>query len=422
MTEFGTKAVLDLEVSDASIRNARAEIEDELGGVSVDVDTSTSGQLASSANGRASKERAMSRQLLSDQADSAESIAADSDDLVELAHDRNELLEELVETAAGGGAGSSLRPRSGSGGGGGLLGGGMLLGAAAIVGALTSFSWPDLPSLEMPDAPKIRIPDGSAFPDLDVVDNPPKLDVTPDLPALGIEEPDWLPITVNLPSGDGSGSGATKLAAAGAAGGGLALLAKALGGSASSGLGASASATAGTGSLLSVLGIAAPAVAGSQMQAPWKAGDEKTPRNSVLGQGTMTFGIKPPNLVEMFGGNGDSNGTQQRVNPTGQAQERAQANIPSFLTSGYSRGTVDTIREARQSNSDVYRDDIRRRRTGAFGGNRARESRESGNTTIDVTNKITIDAQSLSKLERELKREMEQVRRDLERIKNSRRV
>lgn len=105
----------------SSLRDARDEIEDSLGSVTVDVDGT-----------RGNGTRSAGASMLSDQADNQEA-------LIRLADERNELLQELVSeiSAAGSGGGSSgggriPRPRGGGGGGFGGIGG--LIGLLGLAG------------------------------------------------------------------------------------------------------------------------------------------------------------------------------------------------------------------------------------------------------------------------------------------------
>ncbi|WP_254766502.1 hypothetical protein [Salinilacihabitans rarus] len=95
MTEFSTGASLNVEVSPASLRSARQEIEDGLGDVTVDVAVS-GGNDRSQIAGR---ERAMSRQLDTTRNEHLLSIGDAWEEALDLSRERNDLLRQLVETA-----------------------------------------------------------------------------------------------------------------------------------------------------------------------------------------------------------------------------------------------------------------------------------------------------------------------------------
>ena len=121
MTEFSTESLLDVSVSDRSLNQARSTIQQELGGVTVSVDASSSA--TAGAVGRiAGKERAMSRQLLTE----ANEFARDSLDV------QQEILQEIKKNA--------LSNTGGGGGGGitGFLAGARLAGGGGLLGSATS--------------------------------------------------------------------------------------------------------------------------------------------------------------------------------------------------------------------------------------------------------------------------------------------
>ncbi|MFC4549377.1 MULTISPECIES: hypothetical protein [Halorussus] len=142
MTSFSTKSLLQVEVEKSSLRDARKEIQSGIGDVTVQVDASSaSSQLANAGGGdaveRASRERAMSRQLLDAQTDVLSGLREDLQerpvlDEWEIEHDlsrtRNDLLRELLEVTEKG----NLRGRAGGGGLGGMLGG--TLSIASLIG------------------------------------------------------------------------------------------------------------------------------------------------------------------------------------------------------------------------------------------------------------------------------------------------
>jgi hypothetical protein len=108
MSEFSTKAMLDVQVNEPSLKSARSTIEDRVGSVRTQVATD-GGQRSTSVGGnRLSRENAMSRQLLTEQ--------------IEQLSDIHDEIEKLGSSGLGGGSG-------GSGGSGGFLQG---LGAASV--------------------------------------------------------------------------------------------------------------------------------------------------------------------------------------------------------------------------------------------------------------------------------------------------
>lgn len=161
MTEFETGAEVDISISDRALRDARGQIESELGGVTVDVEASPSAsQQVSQGSGSnmAGKERAMSRSLLSDQLASQQTAADRLDDNLALNDERNDLLRELIDVneqaarGGGGGDGFSLR-RLGKLGG--LIGGGgvALVGilGSSIASEMASVNWTQLIGNAIPD-------------------------------------------------------------------------------------------------------------------------------------------------------------------------------------------------------------------------------------------------------------------------------
>lgn len=183
MTEFETGALLELEVSQQSLREARATIEDDLGDVEVDVSATAADDVSGGGSRIAGRERAMSRQLSNNQLSVLQEIDDRGEDMHTLAIERNELLADLVDEMESGNRASA---RSG---GGGLGGVGLALGgvtlAAGLGSVLSDFSWPDLPEWEWPPLPPLEWPD------------PPDLEV---------EKPGWVPIPVESPGGTGGGA------------------------------------------------------------------------------------------------------------------------------------------------------------------------------------------------------------------------
>jgi len=137
MSDFTTSSLLEVTVSQSSLRDARAEIEDEVGDVTVDVDASTSGGSASSQlSNRRSREAAMSRQLLSGQSETLTSISDQLDGGLDLDETRNDLLREILDET------ESIRSSSNSGGNMlrsvGSLGAGLAAAGVGITGVLVS--------------------------------------------------------------------------------------------------------------------------------------------------------------------------------------------------------------------------------------------------------------------------------------------
>lgn len=150
MTEFETSAIVDISVSSSSLREVRQEVENGIPDVKVDASTATNG---GSGGGRmAGRERAMGRQIMTRQADTLDSIDGYGDENLALNEERNDLLRELVDI-------NEKDAQSGRGGipGGGMIAGGLGLAAGGI--ALGSMVLSDLGD---------RL--GEALPDLDPSD------------------------------------------------------------------------------------------------------------------------------------------------------------------------------------------------------------------------------------------------------------
>jgi len=189
MTQFDSEVELEVTVDQSSLRDARDEIESEMGDVAVSVGSGTSGtaQLAGGSGGR--------------------DIVDHTSDLVGLAETRNDLLRDLVDAQEQGNFDRALR-----GGGGGALGGALLgLGAigglgAGLVSFLQNFEF-DPPSIPPIDVPKALAPVDVPVPaPLDPVDvpvpgalDPVELPVPDALDPISIPEPDWLPIEISAP-------------------------------------------------------------------------------------------------------------------------------------------------------------------------------------------------------------------------------
>jgi len=125
MAEFETKGTLEIQVDQRSLRDARQQVEDEIGSVEVAVQAQTGGPGGSTgAARRASRDRAMSRQLLSDQGDSLLALTEYGDENLVLNETRNDLLRQIIDeledlafqAGQGGGGGSLPRPRTRRGG------------------------------------------------------------------------------------------------------------------------------------------------------------------------------------------------------------------------------------------------------------------------------------------------------------------
>jgi len=198
---FDSGVELDVTVSSSSLRSARKTIEDGLGDVEATVSPNGPAYSGGGSGGSevASREAAMSRQLLSSQNNKLDSVTDSWGENLELNERRNFLLEELLE-ATGSGEGGGLdgpTPRGNGGLLGGLAGGAALLGLGALtigglgLGKLSDIEVPDIPPLEVPDIPPLKVPDVPQLgvpdiPDLGVPDIP-KLGV-PDVPPLGVPD------------------------------------------------------------------------------------------------------------------------------------------------------------------------------------------------------------------------------------------
>lgn len=170
--EFSTATTLEVAVDQGSLRQARQDVESSLGEVTVG---GRPGSAARADGGRrrggsriAGRERAMQRQLLSEN--------------IDLDERRNELLEQLLEEEE---KGNVTRARMGGGAAtAGLIGLG--LGAAGLGSALRNLGDfelepPDIPPLEIPSLPKFE------WPALPAWDWPP------------IPEPEWTPLPIERP-------------------------------------------------------------------------------------------------------------------------------------------------------------------------------------------------------------------------------
>lgn len=135
--QFSTESLLEITVSEKSLKGARDQIEERLGSVSVDVGAGGGG-----GGDRASRERALSRQILTSQDQTLTAVADSWEESLELDQRRNDLLRELLEStekgnftdAASPDGNGSVRFRNRGGGGGGGGAGGAAVGA--ILGLL----------------------------------------------------------------------------------------------------------------------------------------------------------------------------------------------------------------------------------------------------------------------------------------------
>ncbi|MFC7173068.1 hypothetical protein ACFQL0_06285 [Haloplanus litoreus] len=116
MSEFSTEVSLLATPDQASLREARAEIEDALGDVSVGVETAGASASAAGDSRIAGRERAMSRQLLTDQTNRLGTITDHLDRGLDLDETRNDLLRDLLEETESG----NFSQAKGGGGLGGL--------------------------------------------------------------------------------------------------------------------------------------------------------------------------------------------------------------------------------------------------------------------------------------------------------------
>ncbi|MFC7175317.1 hypothetical protein ACFQL0_21655 [Haloplanus litoreus] len=168
MSEFSTEVSLLATPDQASLREARAEIEDALGDVSVGVETAGASASAAGDSRIAGRERAMSRQLLTDQTNRLGTITDHLDRGLDLDETRNDLLRDLLEETESG----NFSQAKGGGGLGGLgaiggifagILGGVGLGASSRVVLATpsgrstrprrSVGWTSSPRMSSPRRP-----------------------------------------------------------------------------------------------------------------------------------------------------------------------------------------------------------------------------------------------------------------------------
>lgn len=258
MTEFETQNTVDVVIDDRSLTEARADVEDALSSVPMDVQASVSG--GGGGSEVAARDRARQRQLMTAQTDSIDELREEfaENDVAEewqeqhaLSRERNRLLQQIAE---GIDEGNFDRASRSGGAIGSIIGGGALLGIGALSGVLSSFSWPSLPEFGWPDLPDMGPPPKPGWAPIDVVEPDPvpvgEPDPVPvedpgevaveepetipveDPETMPIEKPDpvpepgWAPIEVSAPtlstegvgSGLGEGAGVGALLAAGVGG------------------------------------------------------------------------------------------------------------------------------------------------------------------------------------------------------------
>jgi len=199
MTEFETQNTVDVVVDDRSLTEAKADVEDALSSVPLDVQASVSG--GGGGSEVAARDRARQRQLLTTQTDSIDELREEfAENDVEgewqeqhaLSRERNRLLQQIAESIDEGNFDRASR----SGGSlGMIMGGGALLGVGALSGVLSSFSWPSLPKFDAPDwlPPEIEkpgwIPIGIEEPSEAPVEDPAEAPVA-DPKEAPVEEPE----------------------------------------------------------------------------------------------------------------------------------------------------------------------------------------------------------------------------------------
>jgi len=195
VTEFGTEAVFEATVSPSSLREAKQTVEDELGGMEVQIDVQTGAGSGTRAGGRRPGAGGLAREIEVEHG---------------LSRTRNDLLRDLVDAQE---QGNFDRAVSGGGLGGaaGLLAGGVgltlgagAIGLAGLTKALNSFDpgsvdVPPIPPLKAPDIPPVPVDAPGSIP----VDAPSSIPV--DAPSsIPLDAPSSIPLT--RPSGTGSGA------------------------------------------------------------------------------------------------------------------------------------------------------------------------------------------------------------------------
>ncbi|MFC5278651.1 hypothetical protein ACFPM1_07770 [Halorubrum rubrum] len=193
MIEFETQNTVDVVVDDRSLTEAKADIEDALSSVPLDVQAEVTG--AGGGGGEvAARDRARQRQLLTKQTDSIEGlreelaegdVSSEWQEQHSLSRERNRLLREIAERIDEGNFDRAARSGGGLlGGGAAILGGGALLGVGALSSVLSSFSWPSLPEFSWPELPDLDPPAEPDWHPLDVVEPDP----------APVEEPSEAPV------------------------------------------------------------------------------------------------------------------------------------------------------------------------------------------------------------------------------------
>ena len=245
-TEFEVQNTIDVVIDDRSLTEAKADVEEALSSVPMDVQAEVSG--AGGGSEVAARDRARQRQLLTNQTSSIEELRETLEETdVEtewqeqhaLSRERNRLLEQLVDAQEEGNFDRAARAGGGLlGGGAAILGGGALLGIGALSSVLSNFSWPSLPNFEPPDWLPPRVPEPDWHP-LNVVDpdpvevgepkeqpvedpkeqpvadpkeqpvEDPKEQPVEDPEPVEAPQPDWVPIEIGTPelSTDGVADG-----------------------------------------------------------------------------------------------------------------------------------------------------------------------------------------------------------------------
>lgn len=172
MTEFETQNTVEVVIDDRSLTEAKADVEDALSSVPVDVQASVSGGGGGSGGGGTADEWREQHSL---------------------SRERNRLLEELVDAQEEGNFDRAARSAGGLlGGGAAILGAGALLGVGALSNVLSNFSWPSLPEFTWPELPDLEPPGPPGWIPIDVVEPDPVPVEQPD--PLPVEQPDPVPI------------------------------------------------------------------------------------------------------------------------------------------------------------------------------------------------------------------------------------
>lgn len=207
MAEFGVASELEVQVDERSLREARKEIEEETGDLSIPVEVQSQRNTPSkSVSARSSKERAMGRRLNARRNELLRDLDGIGDDLVDLADQRNFYLEEMLDSMEGGiGAGSGddggmIKPRRPRGGEGilGLLGGaiGSLALLKTVRGSSSEGETGEPTPIPVEDPGEIPYGGPNPIP----VEEPGEVPVQ-DPGEVTVKEPTWVPIPVQSPGG-----------------------------------------------------------------------------------------------------------------------------------------------------------------------------------------------------------------------------